>query len=182
MIKRFALLFCVLAFFCGCSVVMSEKPVGDAPVVLDPAGWNGAWLTHQGDAVVMKVLDRDNGVLRITWIEDDSKMTCRSHDVRVLSSGKWQFANIMDEGEKGEKPRGYLFAKIKKERDNIVIWLPAAEKFSDLVGKKILPGRVEKESVILGELGPRHMKIITSEEKGLLFDWENPLFIIKARK
>lgn len=182
MIKNLMLLVCVLALICGCSVVMSEKPVGDRPVVLEPAGWDGAWMTLQGEPVMMKVQDREKGVLKIAWIEDDGKMTCKSYDVRILSSGSWQFANIMDEEKKDGKSGGYLFAKIKKEKDYIVIWLPMAEKFSGLVGKKILPGRVEKESVTLGELEPQHLKIIMSGEKGLLFDWENPLFIIRAKK
>ncbi len=180
MIKKLAPLFCFIVLFCGCSVVMSQRPVGDKPVVLDKAGWDGVWMTPQGAPVMMKVKDGEKGVLKIAWIEDDKDMTYKSYDVILLSSGRWQFANILDEENKGAKPRGYLFAKIKKEKDNIIIWLPSAEKFSDLVKKRILPGEAAKETVILGELGPQHMKTIMSEEKGVLFDWENPFIFIKT--
>lgn len=180
MIKKFAPLLCFLVLFCGCSVVMSQRPVGDKPVALDKTEWDGAWMTPQGAPVVMKVKDGEKGALKIAWIEDDRDMTYKSYDVILLSLGRWQFANILDEKSKGERPGGYLFAKIKKEKDSIIVWLPRAEKFSDLVKRGILPGEAAKETVILGELGPQHMKIIMSEEKGILFDWENPFFFIKT--
>lgn len=182
MTKKLAVLICVFILLFGCSVVMSKKPVGDKPVVLDPAGWDGVWTTPQGAPVMMKVKDGDKGILRLAWIEDDKDMTFKSYDVIILGSGRWQFANIQDEVKKGEQPKGYLFAKIKKEKDIILIWLPKIEKISELVKKNILPGEAAKESVILGELWPEHMKIIMSEEKDVLFDWESPFFFIKTRE
>jgi len=181
MMKKFAVLFCLFILLCGCSVVMSKKPVGDSPVVLDPAEWDGAWITPQGAPVMIKVKDGKNGVLKLAWIEDDKDMTLKSYEVIILGTGRWQFANIQDEEKKGNAPQGYLFAKIKKEKGLIVVWLPKPDRFSDLVTKKILPGEVVKEKIILGEVGPEHMKIIMSEEKGPLFDWEEPFIFFKTK-
>ena len=73
----------------------------------------------------------------------------------------------------------YVWAIIKKSTKIILIWLPNEERFKKLIEAKTLPGEIKKDMVVLGDLKPEHMKIITSEERSLLFDWEDPLVLIK---
>ena len=46
-----------------------------------------------------------------------------------------------------------------------------------MVEEEVLPGKAEERSVVLGELGPEHLEIITSEEYGVLFDWDDPMLL-----
>jgi hypothetical protein len=48
-----------------------------------------------------------------------------------------------------------------------------------LIEAKTLPGEVKKGMVMHGDLKAEHMKIITAEERSFLFDWEDPLVLIK---
>ncbi len=164
----------------GCSAVVSQRPVGEIPVVLDPEEWEGTWITPDGGPVVIRVEDAEKGYLKLAWIEDDRSRTFKSLRVIILRSAAWDFANIREEDGKNETGQNYLFARVKKQKNHILVWLPRAEKFAALVEGKILPGRAVKETVTLGELKPEHVKIIVSEEKGLLFDWENPFVLMKT--
>ena len=181
--KKYVLVLSLLAVLAGwgCSAVVSQRPVGEVPVVLNPEEWEGAWIAPEGGGpVVIRVEDGKKGYLKLAWIEDDRNMTFKSLRVVILRSGTWDFANIREEDEKGGTGQNYFFARVKKEKNRILVWLPRAEKFAALVEGKILPGRAAKETVTLGELKPEHTKIIASEEKGLLFDWENPVILMKT--
>ena len=86
---------------------------------------------------------------------------------------------MKDEEDKTIADNVYLWAIIKKEKEIILIWLPNKERFKTLIETKTLPGEIKKDLVLLGDLTPEHMKIIASEGRSLLFDWEEPLVLIK---
>lgn len=89
------------------------------------------------------------------------------------------FASMKDEEDKTVPDGMYMWAIIKKEKEIILIWLPQKDRFKTLIEEKKLPGEVKKDLVLLGDLKPEHMKIIASEGRSLLFDWEEPLVLIK---
>ncbi len=42
----------------------------------------------------------------------------------------------------------------------------------------MLPGTVEEGGdVVLDQLGPQHLALIASEERGVLFEWEAPMIL-----
>jgi hypothetical protein len=49
-----------------------------------------------------------------------------------------------------------------------------------LIKDGVLPGKVERNDVWLEELKPEHLKLITSGEKGILFQWDQPTIFVKA--
>jgi hypothetical protein len=178
--KRYLLVLGLLAVLVGwgCSMVTSGRPIGDTPVLIDPGEWEGTWATAGGGPVVVRVEDAPKGKLRLSWMEGDREMTLKTADVMLLKAGAWLFANLR-EGTRDGFPV-YLFARVKKEKGLLIIWLPRAERFARLINEKILPGTVSREKVHLGEIGPEYMKVIASEDRGVLFDWENPLVLIKT--
>ena len=43
-----------------------------------------------------------------------------------------------------------------------------------------LPGKIDaNNNIILDELKPEHVNIITSESEGVLFDWQNPGVVMR---
>jgi len=180
MMKRYMLVLGLLVILggWGCSMVTSGQPIGDTPVVLDHVDWEGTWTAADGGPVVVRVEDARKGQLRLAWMEGDREMALKTADVTLLKTGTWHFANLKDQAKAG--PPVYLFARVKKQKGLLIIWPPRPERFARLINDKVLPGTVSKEQVFLGELGPEHMRVITSEERGVLFDWESPIVLIRT--
>lgn len=183
-----------LAFLSGCHAVYSTHPVGEAPVSVSPDDWEGTWV-HKDGAVTVVVLDQEKGVLEIGWVEKkQERLKLERYKVLLRKSGEWLFGSVQDP----DKPKLYVWGRIKNEDGQIVLWAPDVQKARALVEKGVLPGRVEKmndvsftdpdpdavgprpilskeSDVILTRLGATELKVIMSGEKGALFDWERPL-------
>ena len=172
-------ILCVVFALCSCSVVASKGPIGEAPVVLNAKDWDGTWFEPGGDSCMMKVKNENEGIFRLAWFENDKEMTHKSSDVFVRKSGNWFFASMKEDDDKDGADSAYVWAIIKKSQKMILIWLPNEERFKKLIEAKTLPGEIKKDMITLGELKPEHMKIITTEERSSLFDWEDPLVLIK---
>ena len=179
-------LFSACSFFliAGCSSVYSINPVGEKPAQIDAALWDGNWLGADG-VMTIKVIDADGGILQVAWIED---MKLEKYQVYLMESGNWLFFNLKDEDQEGdEEDPGYFWGRIKKDDNSITLWDPDISKFRALVTEGVLPGEAKKSGkdnehdsdVILGELTAEHLRIIVSEEKGVLFDWDDPLVLLK---
>jgi len=69
------------------------------------------------------------------------------------------------------------------EGKRILAWFPRPERFAQRVREGVLPGKVdEKGNVTLSELQEEHLQLITQEQKGVLFAWENPLVLFKLSR
>lgn len=178
--KRCLFVLCLLAFLggWGCSVVTSERPIGDIPFPVETGEWEGTWTAADGSPVVVRVENGNKGQLRLFWMEGDREMVLKTADVTLRKAGAWHFANLREETKSGVPV--YLFARVKREKGLLIIWLPRPERFARLIDERVLPGTVSREKVHVGELGPEHVKVIASEDRGVLFDWENPLVLIKT--
>lgn len=172
-------IFFVFFALCSCTIVGSKGPIGETPVLVKAKDWDGTWFNPGGDYCKIKVKSETDGILRIAWIEDGKELTHKSSDVFIRKSEAWLFASMKEEEDKTITDNVYVWAMIKKEKEIILIWLPNKDRFKTLIEAKTLPGEIKKDSVLLGDLKPEHMKIIASERRSLLFDWEEPLVLIK---
>ena len=117
------------------------------------------------------------------WIEG---MELESYDTLIRQSEGWLFFNIKDKSEDSDE-HGYFWGRIKRDGNTILLWDPDVEKFRSLVREGVLPGEVKKSGdnkekdsdVILGELSAEHIRVLTSGEHGVLFNWDKPLVLIK---
>jgi len=152
--------------------------MGEEAVLLNPEEWEGTWTSSEmnNDSIFrIKVIDEKKGLLQFIGIEEnEDKIELSVSKFYVRESGDWQFFTL-DEEDKN-KSKHYNWGRIEKDDKQLIIWLPDVSKFADLVGQKILPGNIDgKGNVILGKLAPEHYKLITSGEKGVLMDWDDPL-------
>lgn len=175
-------IFLLLTFtvlLAGCSAVYTATPIGDTPLNIEESKdeWSGKW--GNSEAITATVIDGSNGVLRIGWIEEKhGELKLETALVYLRSAGNWTFANLLSETDTNETR--YVWGRIKKEDGGVVIWTPDVDKFTKLVQDGTLPGTTGKYEVVLGELSSNHLAVITSETNGVLFDWDEPMVLIKS--
>lgn len=167
----------LLATVCGCNSVISKRPVGERPARIVAKEWEGNWITTDG-AVKVKVVDSDKGILKVAWLEDDKQgnPTLKTAEIEVRESGGWLFANTREE----DKGRGYVWGRIRNEDGQIILWSPDETLFKQLIKEGVFPGRLDGDEVILDDLKPQHLKIITSGKRGVFFSWDQPTVFRKV--
>src|SRR5262245_46897387 len=161
---------------CSCSAVVSKHAVGEKPSRLEKEKWEGKWVHRDGDLTI-KVDDSERGLLSVRWTEkgEKSPQTAR---IELLESNGWMFGNVNN--WKDETMPEYVFARVRKEDRQITIWAPDLIQFKSLVTRGVLPGRTRGSDVVLGDLKSSHLKLIVSGRYGLLFEWEDPLALVKV--
>ena len=160
----------------GCNQVICKRPVGEKPAKIVVAEWEGNWIGPDG-AIAIKVVDAESATLKVVWLEDDAgQPTMKTAAVELRESGDWLFANTL----KDDEASGYLWARIKKENRQILLWEPDEKLFAKLVRAETLPGRVDQNNVILEELNSEYLNLITSGDHGVPFTWDQPLILVRA--
>jgi hypothetical protein len=177
---RLALAGLILLTTCGCSAVYSKRPVGEKPAKIAAKDWEGNWVASDGGSLKVKVVDADKGILKLFWLDDDDKgnQMLKTADVELREYGEWLFASTKAE-DKGQT-KGYAWGRIKNEDRQIILWFPADKIFKGLVKDGVFPGKIDGDDVLLEELKPQHLKIITSGERGVLFEWDKPAVFVKV--
>jgi len=160
----------------GCNAVISKRPVGEKPARIVARDWEGDWVTTDG-VVKLKVLDPEKGIIKASWLEDDKSgnPALKVAEIELRDFGGWLFANT-----KEDKGRGYVWGRIRNEDRQIIVWSPDEKSFAQAIKDGTFPGRLDGDEVILDELKPTHLKIITSNERGVLFSWDKPSVFVKT--
>jgi len=179
--SRFLAVAAILPLLAACDVVLSTDPVGNEPVTLAAEEWQGTWITDDG-AITLVVPEGPPGRLLLAWIEVRDKPELETALVHVRSAGGWIFGSFEDnEGKEegaGQRPARYIWGRLVKDEGKILFWLPREERFRELVEAGVLPGEVDEDGdVLLGKLGPEHLAVVTSEDRGGLFAWEDPTIL-----
>ena len=90
----------------------------------------------------------------------------------------------MDIGNVKEKEyaASYYWTLLKKDGGQIIVWTPDPGQFRKLVQTGDLRGKVEKYDIILEKLTPDDLKGILSGNKGVCFEWQNPVVFFRIGK
>jgi hypothetical protein len=172
----FTLLLGTLIF--GCATVSSVEPVGERPKELSQNEWAGTWI-HKDHCITIKVLDEQRGLLQIAWVEEkEGGLRLESHEVAIRESGEWIFGNVKGMGDAAS----YYWALMKKEAGQIIAWTPDPAQFRKLVQSGVLRGKVESYDILLEKLTPDDLKGILSGDKGVCFEWQNPVVFFRVGK
>lgn len=174
-LSRLLAIAAVLAALASCDIVLSTHPVGSEPVTLVAEEWQGTWINDDG-AVTLVVPEGPPGRLQLAWIEVRDKPELETAVVHVRSVGDWLFGSF--EEDEGPEPARYIWGRLVKEEGTILFWLPREERFRELVATGVLPGEVSEDGdVLLTRLEPQHLAILTSEDRGPLFAWDDPTIL-----
>ncbi len=168
-----------VAAVCGCATVASVEPVGDRAKELFQDDWGGAWI-HQDHPIMIKVADPRQGVLQVAWAEEKGgRFVLESYQIEMRETGEWTFGNVKAK----EGPAPYLWALVKYEPGQIIIWTPDPAHFRKLVETGALPGKVDQGGdVALEKLSSEHLKVLMSGDRGVCFDWKTPIVFFRVGK
>jgi hypothetical protein len=115
----------------------------------------------------------------VAWVEEkEGSLKIESYQVAVRESGEWIFGNVKEK----EGAASNYWALIKKDASQIIVWNPDPTQFRKLIQTGDLRGRVEKYDVILEKLTADDLKGILSGDKGMYFDWQNPVVFFRIGK
>ena len=173
-LKSVFVLIPVIIFLAGCESVLTTQPMGETVVQLSPEQWQGTWL-HQEFIVTTTVLDKDNGLLQASWIEqrkDGPHMEVVKGTVRA--TGDMTFFVAKDENQK----ELFQWARVKKGDNYLIMWSPNVEQFKILIKDGKLPGKVTEDGVLLDELKPEAIEMIDDPSTNLL-EWKEPDIFIR---
>jgi len=178
MINKFLVLTLLGLSLVGCNAVYTKQPVGETPKSLttEVSQWEGTWVLRS-TAITVKVKDAAQGILSIGWVEKTpSSLKQHMEDVYLRDVGSsWSFASVKDE----DKPGLYIWGRIKRQDQQIFLWGPNLGKFRELVKAGTLPGALQEEDILLGNLGAKELKIISSDTQGVLYEWAEPIVLTK---
>ena len=134
----------LLASLCGCSTVVSTRPVGLAPLDLTGQAdkWTGTWRGSLGICAIT-VADATNGVLTMTLTSQKGwwRWSNETMNVYLRTAGDWTYASV-DQSEGTNAC--YLWGKVANEEGIILWWAPDPDKFKPLVESGALPGTIGK--------------------------------------
>ena len=165
----------------GCSTVTSVEPIGKQPLVLVADEWDGTWSDSE-DFLEIRVIDPDAGRLEAAWIEiGDDGFELERVEVLLRQSGSSVFGNARELGRNGEVESGgdvetqFVFFRLSREGDKLILWDPKLEAFRSLVEAGTLPGTVTEDGdVVLEPMTTEQLEWLSSDRSSELWDWTEP--------
>jgi hypothetical protein len=189
----------------GCNAVLVKEPLGDVAVSLDPATWQGTWVTDEV-VILTTILDGEKGVLQAAWVERGPEGKGANFETvtgMVRQTGDMFFLNIEKEPpeERGTAAATdappvaaavaqapvtgvpvspeYGWGRIDNNGKRMILWMPDVEQFRQAVRDARLPGTVTgDDDVVLGPLDPAQFELINSPA-GKLLNWSEPLVFVR---
>jgi len=167
-----------LVLLAGCSAAYVTQPLGEAPLVLSAPEWDGTWLHREG-AVTVKVMDSEKGRLQVGWVESrEEGLKYFQYDVLLYQAGDWLFGNVRENGS-----QRYVWARVKKEADQITLWTPETTQLEQLVRRGVLPGAIDEDgNVILAPLTAEQLRAITTGRHGEVLEREEPVVLLRVAR
>lgn len=163
----------------GCSSVYVTAPVGEKPHVLVPADWEGTWLIDK-DVAKAEVIDAAGGRLRLSGIEmKDSQPTLVSLTLHLRETAGHLFVSV----QTPEVPPGqFLWGEMKRTEDQLIVWVPNAKKFAELVREGKLKGRATESGDVHLELTAADAVALANETHGVLYEWRSPAVLWRVHR
>ncbi len=168
-----------VALILGCAAVSSVEPVGERPKELTPSEWDGTWIV-KNQSITVKVLEPQKGTLRVAWVEEKGgRLELESFQVEMRESDDLMLGNVKEE----EGASCYYWALVRRDEGQIIVWYPDASQFRKLVEAGTLRGKVEKGGgVVVEKLTREDLKSLFSGDKGICFDWKQPMVLYRVGK
>ena len=78
----------------GCASVFVTEPVGDRPVAIDRAQWQGTWIGGEV-SMMTTVLDSESGRMEVAWLErGDEGAKLERYRGEIRQTGDWLFIDM----------------------------------------------------------------------------------------
>jgi len=155
--------FAVLVLLGGC--IVSEEPLGEEVAVLKPEEWKGVWLVSgnnaQNDELIrVSVVDAGKGLLAVYKDAASCDPSTEPFPLHVRQSGAWLFFHSADVQNFYNAGSAALRAGNK-----LLAYAISKSRVEELVGQGSLPGRLERDRVILGPMTHEHYDVLLRGER-----------------
>ena len=165
--------FALASLVTGCTGVYVSRPIGEKPLVLVPADWEGTWLCGDS-AAKARVVDAHQGRLELIEAKfSDGKPKLEITEIVITEAGHWLFATLLNPAD----PARHEWVRLKRNDDQLVVWLPATAAFRTLVESGKLQGRLDDKNVVLDPPSAADLAALTTGALGVPFAWDDPVTI-----
>jgi len=184
--KRLFLIL-ALSLLMGCPVV-SKNVVGLQEFKIDAQKVDGTWISDEG-AILIKAIDAEKGVIKITFLEDREKL--ESVKIKIMKGKLWFYFNILPEKE--SKDNDYMWGRFQLGENRIIFWHTASQAFTKAIEQRKIQGFIKKEkqedekisfttsTAILTDSAENIINLVETSDKSF-FSWDEPVFFIKLTK
>jgi len=184
---RIFILVLILSMLMGCPVV-SKNIVGLQEYKLDALKIDGTWISDEG-AILIKTIDPEKGIIKITFLEDREKM--ESVKIKIMKGKSWLYFNILPEKE--SKDNDYMWGRFQQSENRIIFWHTASQAFTKAIDEGKIKGVIKNEkqedakfsfttsTTILTDSAENIVNLVETSHKSY-FSWDEPVFFIKLTK
>jgi len=163
-LKIFILLLSALTLG-ACSSIKSTSMLGDYALKLSEDEWNGTWVIEK-DIYHIRVINPDFGIFELVSTEDGKS---KKHRAFAAYSGDDKYINLVASDKK------FFFAKFKKEKDSVTVWLPSKKMWAKAIEDNKIDGEVDEDgNILITAKSSRVFSDFFKTNKELkMFDYEN---------
>jgi len=174
MIKaKFIILMPLLLMVMGCTIP-SKNIVGLQEYKVDPLQIDGTWINSDG-AVALKVMEPEKGIVRAIFLEN--KENPEIFTLQIMRGKSWLYFNLF--ADKKRTADEFYWGKVKIEENKITAWHPSDKAFIKAIEEGKLLGTVRPPRIT--DSAKNIVDLVESSESAL-FQWEEPMFLIKLAK
>jgi hypothetical protein len=164
----------LIVLMAGCaSVVFSEQPLGERIAVFKPEEWNGIWVGNDGSFDRILITDAQNGMLAWGFKEKLCDPAPATKPDQFRQSGSWYFLAARNSQVDA---RYQISAAFFRDRNALSLYSIDTARVREMVKQGRVPGYLDGEHVVLGQLEPTHYELLLSEKEPA-FAWK-PTFVL----
>jgi hypothetical protein len=174
--RKMAIVLFTAPLFFGC--VSTDAPIGETPVSVHEEDWEGIWVSPD-ETYIIEVLDEAEGRFLVSELKEGTPPKLDPMEMHLSKVGNWYFGNWTEDSDE------FIWFRVHRDGDHIIVWLPDPEGFEALVDEGVLPGEVRTRGsdgeVFIGPLTDDHLEIITGEAAKDLFVWNEPFPLYRVQ-
>lgn len=155
--------------------VYSERPLGERVASFKPEEWDGIWVASDGSFDRILITDAQNGTLAWGFKDKLCDPAPASKPDQFRQWGSWYFLAPRSIPENGRYELGAAFFR---NQNALSLYGISREKVRELIRKGDVPGYLDGDEPVLGELASNHYAILLSQEQPA-FAWKPTLVLTK---
>jgi hypothetical protein len=146
---------------CGCEVVFTHAPAGtfreDQAIV-------GGWINEkkEKEATTLRFDQGAGAEIKVSFLpaDPDERNPVFTAKVLLIANHAYLVLNPTNE----DKDKGFLIARYEITGDDLVVWLPNAEKFKALIKQKRIIGESESMGAVVTDSPNNITKLLASKD------------------
>jgi hypothetical protein len=154
-------------FLCGCEVVFTHVPAGK---FREDRALVGNWINEEKgkEATTLQFDQGTEGEIRISFLpaDPDEKNPVFTAKALIIADQAYVVLNPTNE----DRDKAFLIARYEIKGDELVIWIPNAEKFKALIKQKRIIGESESMGAVVTDSPNNIAQLLASKDSQDAFE------------